>query len=200
MSAVDRALEVFRAYSKTGETGETGETTQNKSNKTNKSNELAFVSLVSPSTKTGETGETLNNRVKSDTYQSVSPVTPVSPQNEQVPQTENPGLFPYAGALNELETRCPDYVEPERWRLCIDDAQRFVADWGDKAQALGWTGPDLFALRTPPAHPHPSYSRLSRHDATGLLWTLQGHRVIALSSDTAAVATSSGSLTYRKPR
>ena len=110
------------------------------------------------------------------------------------------GDFPFAEALNDLEQRCPDYVEPDRWQQCVEDAQRFLATWGDKAEALGWTADELFGLHTPPKHPHPSYSRLSRYDCTGLIWSLEGRRVVALSSDTAAVETGSGTLTYRKAR
>jgi hypothetical protein len=81
------------------------------------------------------------------------------------------------------------------------DAQRFLAGWGDKALALGWTADELFGLHEPPARPHPSYSRLSRYDATGLLWLLQGRRVVALSADTAAIEYGNGNIvTYRKHR
>jgi len=72
-----------------------------------------------------------------------------------------------------------------------------LSEWGDKAQALGWQPPDLFGLHQLPANPHPSYSRLSRYEATGLIWGLQGRRAVALSSNTAAVETSSGALIYR---
>ncbi len=66
--------------------------------------------------------------------------------------------------------------------------------------ALGWDSRDLFGLHTPPADPHPSYSRLSRYDETGLIWLLQGRPVIALTADTAAIESPrTGSvLTYRK--
>ena len=49
------------------------------------------------------------------------------------------------------------------------------------------TSADLFGLHTPPAKPHPSYSRLSRYDATGLCWLLQGRPVVVLTTDTAAI-------------
>jgi len=55
-------------------------------------------------------------------------------------------------------------------------------------------------LHGPSANPHLNYSRLSRYDALGLLWLLQGRRVIALTADTAAIVTASGTvLNYRKP-
>jgi len=108
--------------------------------------------------------------------------------------------FPFVGALDQLDRECPEYVATERWRQCLIDAQRFLAAWGDKAAALGWAEADLFGLHTPPAKPHPSYSRLSRYDALGLLWLLQGRRVVALSATIAAIESTSGAvLTYRKP-
>jgi hypothetical protein len=81
-----------------------------------------------------------------------------------------PGAFPYAEVLDHLDRRCPEHIEVERWQQCIADASRFIATWGDKALALGWSNRDLFGLHKPPAKPHPAYSRLSRYDDTGLLW------------------------------
>jgi hypothetical protein len=111
------------------------------------------------------------------------------------------GGFPYADALDQLESGCPDYVEAERWRQCVLDAQQFLGEWGDKALALGWDSGDLFGLHMPPAKPRPSYSRLSRYDCTGLLWLLQGRRVVALTDTTAAIENSGGTIvTYCKIR
>jgi hypothetical protein len=59
---------------------------------------------------------------------------------------------------------------------------------------------DLFGLHTPPAKPHPTYNRLSRYDATGLVWLLQGREVVALTEATATIRNSAtGTLTmYRR--
>jgi hypothetical protein len=102
--------------------------------------------------------------------------------------------------LGSLEARCPDYVEPERWRLCVDDARHFLLAWSDQAEALGWTAGELFGLRKPPRAPKPSYNRLARYDVTGLIWHLTGNRVVALTSDTAAIQnpTTGNVLIYRK--
>ena len=52
---------------------------------------------------------------------------------------------------------------------------------------------------TPPAKPHPSYSRLSRYDETGLIWLLQGRPVVALTEATAAIESPAGTITtYRR--
>ena len=63
----------------------------------------------------------------------------------------------------------------------MEDGERFLAEWGDQAEALGWTARDLFGLHEVPANPHPTYQRLSRYDCTGLVWLLQGCPVVALA-------------------
>jgi hypothetical protein len=105
----------------------------------------------------------------------------------------------YGRALAALQARCPDVVSAARWQLAVDDGRRFLARWGERAEALGWTARDLFGLRTPPAKPHPSYSRLSRYDETGLIWLLQGRPVVAITEATAAIQRSTGAVTvYRR--
>jgi len=101
--------------------------------------------------------------------------------------------------FQELERRCPDHVEHERWQQAVEDGRRFLAAWNDQSEALGWTARDLFGLHTVPDRPSVSYRRLSRYDATGLVWLLQGGEVVALTEDTAAIRLPSGSVnTYRK--
>jgi hypothetical protein len=105
----------------------------------------------------------------------------------------------YSRTNAALESRCPDLVPVDRWRLAIDDGRRLLALWGDQAQTLRWTARDLFGLPAPPAKPHPSYSRLSRYDETGLIWLLQGRQVAALTEATAAIQSSTGAITiYRR--
>jgi hypothetical protein len=78
-------------------------------------------------------------------------------------------------------------------------AVRFLARWGEQAEALGWTARDLFGLHMPPERPHPSYSRLSRYDEIGLIWLLRGREVIALTEATAVIQGSTGAITiYRR--
>ena len=102
-------------------------------------------------------------------------------------------------ALLRLECACPDYVEIGRWQQCISDSRRFLRSWGSQAEALGWTAKDLFGLHEPPANAHPLYSRLSRYDATGLCWLMQGRRVVALTATIAVIESYGGSpIKYRK--
>jgi hypothetical protein len=111
-----------------------------------------------------------------------------------------PASTPYAMTLAALRERCPDHVEPDRWQQAVEDGRRFLATWGEQAQALTWTARDLFELHMPPSEPAPNYRRLSRYDATGLIWLLEGREVIALTEETAAIRwPSGGSITvYRK--
>ena len=105
----------------------------------------------------------------------------------------------FGRTLAALESRNPDLVPPARWQQAIDDGRVFLAKWSRQAEALGWTASDLFGLHKPPAKPHPSYSRLSRYDGTGLIWLLEGRKVLALTGETAAIHNSSGSITtYRR--
>lgn len=130
------------------------------------------------------------------------PVEGLEKSTRTPPKAPKVSAFPFAGVLNALEARCPDYVEPERWQQCIEDAQRFLAEWGPQAEALGWTSAELFGLHKPPRKPHPSYHRLSRYDATGLIWRLTRSRVVALTDDVVAIENrSTGNVTvYRKAR
>ncbi len=107
--------------------------------------------------------------------------------------------FPYAETLDELERECPDYVEAERWRQCLIDAQRFLAEWGEQAESLGWTSRDLFGLAPVPDKPGANFQRLSRYDLTGLIWLLRGDQVVALTETTAVIRRATGNITtYRR--
>jgi hypothetical protein len=104
-----------------------------------------------------------------------------------------------AALLSALEARCPDRVPIDRWQLAVHDGRRFLAQWGDQAEALGWTAKDLFGLLTVPEHTKPTFNRLARYDATGLIWLLQGREVIALAEATAAIRGPTGAVTiYRR--
>jgi hypothetical protein len=86
---------------------------------------------------------------------------------------------PYASTIPTLEARCPALVPVDRWQQTVADGRAFSARWGDQAHALGWTVKDLFGLLSVPKHAKPSFDRLSRYDETGLIWLLNGRRVVA---------------------
>lgn len=49
-------------------------------------------------------------------------------------------------AFQELERRCPLHVEPDDWQQAVEDGRRFLAGWGEQAEALGWSARDVFGL------------------------------------------------------
>jgi hypothetical protein len=105
---------------------------------------------------------------------------------------------PYASALATLRAECPAYVDATDWQQAIEDAHRFVTQWGKQAEDLGWAPADLFGLHTPPEKPRPNYRRLARYDQTGLIWLLHGRRVVELTKDKAVIETPTGTVAYRR--
>ena len=117
-------------------------------------------------------------------------------RNERGEQTPAGG---FCRTFEHLESRCPDLVPNDRWQQAIQDSRRFLAQWGGQAEALGWTARDVFGLAPAPDKPHPSYRRLSRYGETGLVWLLQGRRVLTLTESTAALESPTGAVTtYRR--
>jgi len=106
----------------------------------------------------------------------------------------------YSASLTALKSKCPEAIEFGRWQQAIKDADSFLLSWGGQAAALGWTARDLLGLADVPDKPGPNYQRLSRYDQMGLVWMLQGRRVVALTKDSALIKTANGTLSYyRRP-
>jgi hypothetical protein len=105
----------------------------------------------------------------------------------------------FGRTFTELERRCPEYVDVADWKQALEDSRRFLAQWHDQAEVLGWAARDIFGLHKPPDRPRPNYRRLSRYDETGLVWLLRGRPVAALTEATAAIRNPTGAITtYRK--
>jgi len=105
----------------------------------------------------------------------------------------------YNQVLAGLRAECPTYVDVADWQQAIEDGHKFLARWGEQAEALGWTARELFGLHPVPERPAATYRRLSRYDETGLIWLLQGKPVIGLTAGEAAIRGHSGAtVTYRK--
>jgi hypothetical protein len=98
----------------------------------------------------------------------------------------------HVSALATLRTKCPTFVPEDRWRQAVEDGRQFLAAWGAKAQAFGWTARELFGLHPVPERPAPNYSRLSRLDHTGLIWLLRGRPVTMLTATEAVMRCQSG--------
>jgi hypothetical protein len=101
----------------------------------------------------------------------------------------------WAEALARLDaTTPPGDVLPGRWRQFIDDCGAFLdAGWGERAAALGWRALDLFGCdRERP---------WARIDNAGLLWLLDGRKLIALTAETATIESSTNARQtyYRAP-
>jgi hypothetical protein len=99
----------------------------------------------------------------------------------------------WADALASLNpNRAPADVPPTRWLRFINDCGQFLDDmWAAKAAALGWGPVELFGCdRNRP---------FSRVDQQGLLWLLNGRRLVALTAESGIIETPSGGrLTYRR--
>ncbi len=105
----------------------------------------------------------------------------------------------YLDILRRAEQPHTDYVDAADWLQASEDGRRFIAHWGEQAEALGWGPADLFGLHTPPEKPAPSYRRSSRYDETGLIWLLHGRPVIALTETVATILAPSGvKLSYQR--
>jgi hypothetical protein len=151
-------------------------------------------------------GVTSSSHVTPKLLRQISAVTPSHPlssnqEGQELPFADATGsdpVQPYGRVLAALHERCPDLVEQNRWQEAAADAVSFLAQWGEQAAALGWTARDLFGLADVPDRPAPNYQRLSRYDLTGLVWLLQGRRVVALTKETAAIETATGTVAYRR--
>jgi len=86
----------------------------------------------------------------------------------------------------------PGDVPPARWYAFLNDLESIEkSGLADRARALGWSDTDLYGC-----DPDRPYARIDR---AGLVWLLNGGRVVALKTDAAAIETSTGArLVYRR--
>jgi hypothetical protein len=109
-------------------------------------------------------------------------------QDERAAIIEHDGGAPqsWAEALARLDPAAPPAnVPPRRWLAFLDDCGRFLdAGWAVRAAALGWGPLDLFGCdRERP---------FARIDHMGLLWLINGGKLIELRRDRAAIETAAG--------
>jgi hypothetical protein len=82
-------------------------------------------------------------------------------------------------------SRPPGDVPPKRWLRFVDDVGRFLdSSFCAVATALGWGPLDLFGCD----HDRP----FARIDQVGLLWLLNGDKLVGLSENTAMIETRIG--------
>jgi len=76
-------------------------------------------------------------------------------------------------------------ISPERWAQFIDDCGRFLDQgWATHAEGLGWGPLDLFGCdreRSP-----------AEGDHAGLLWRIEGGKLIIMSAYAATIETATG--------
>jgi hypothetical protein len=132
-----------------------------------------------------------------------APVAPISradgdiwgeAEEERAAIIEHDGGVPtvWAEGFARLDrSRPPADVPPRRWQRFIDDIGLFLDRWAAYATALGWNPFDLFGCdRDRP---------FARIDKAGLLWLLNGKRVVMLGEDVAVIETPTGARqTYRR--
>jgi hypothetical protein len=79
----------------------------------------------------------------------------------------------YRNAWARFQLRRPAGVTEQAWRQALNDAGRFLAQWGKLADTFGWSPGDLFDV--------------PRDGAMGLVWWLKGRTVTALGPEHAGV-------------
>jgi hypothetical protein len=134
----------------------------------------------------------------------VAKVDPIGASFEEAPwgeaQEERAAIVEYDGdaprvwadALARLDpNRPPGDISPKRWLQFIDDCGRFLdGGWAARAEELGWGPLELFGCdRAKP---------FARIDRAGLLWLLNGGKLVALTAVTATIAISGARQTYRR--
>ena len=85
----------------------------------------------------------------------------------------------------------PGSILADAWAAFLGSCESFMATpWPGKAASMGWTAHNLFGCH--------NLKPVARVDRMGLLWLLRGGRIVALTSESAAIEMRSGSrLTYR---
>jgi hypothetical protein len=78
-----------------------------------------------------------------------------------------------------------------RWQQVVGDGGRFIDRWAVKAAALGWRTLDVFGVH--------DLKPAERHDAAGLVWTIQGREIVAIAENSARLRAKTGAvLTYAR--
>jgi hypothetical protein len=77
---------------------------------------------------------------------------------------------PYSDTFARLNHQKPMAVSDAQWSRALDDAGRFLDDWGAEAASMQWSAGELFDI---PREGKPG----------GILWQLKGDRAEALGAD-----------------
>jgi hypothetical protein len=113
------------------------------------------------------------------------------PTHRSVPQAGN-SVEDWRVWHRTLDPKTPPTGVPVfAWVAYINEAEMLINQWGEKAEALGWTFTDLFF-----ADPRAPYARVDRQ---GLAWFLAEAEVMTMTAAAAAIKRKSGTCqTYRR--
>jgi hypothetical protein len=108
-------------------------------------------------------------------------------EDERAAIVEHDGGIPHTwteGFARLHSDRPAGDVPPKRWQRFVDDVGIFLDRWAAYAAALGWGPYDLFGCdRDRP---------FARIDRAGLLWLLNGDKLVALTENTATIERRTG--------
>jgi hypothetical protein len=108
-----------------------------------------------------------------------APSAVAEPDSEAAPRIPS-GWVEGVGHLSQR--RPPPDVPPHRWRQFVADCTKFLASpgaWAERAAALGWDAMTLFGCCR--------HRPLDRPGGAGLLWAINGGRLVELHRDWAVV-------------
>ena len=143
----------------------------------------------------GALGETDTETEKSPATTGGAPAVWGEAEEERAGIVEHYGNIPRAWAegFARLDPdRPPGDVPLRRWQTLVDDCGRFLdAGWAEKVAALGWGPLDLFGCdREQP------FARIGH---AGLLWLLNGDKLVELTRHTAVIERRTGARqTFRR--
>jgi hypothetical protein len=107
------------------------------------------------------------------------------------------GLAEWRAGVDELARRktppAPWQYDAAGWRAVVTSATALLKDWGEQAEAAGWSALDLFGV-------HPRVGA-TRHDCAGLVLCLEDKQITEMTAAGAKLLCKSGAtLTFRPAR
>jgi hypothetical protein len=170
--AIARVLELFRQTSRRGVTGVTHVTGRQVTPKS------PMVTPVTPVTHRNvgpSSGYVTKNRSAVFDAYDVNERSAIAIYDGGIPKV-------YAEAFARLQIAQPIGVPHHQWLQAIDDAGRFLDQWGEEAERLNWSSENIFKTPAVPTAIPPSDVC-----AVGLCWLLEGADVAALNAATASL-------------
>jgi hypothetical protein len=175
--AVARVLDLFRQSARLNVTGVAHVTKSNATPKTSMVTPVTPVTYQCRRSTAGYVTERVEAALDAD---EVNERTAIAIHEGGVPEV-------YAEAFAHLQTAQPIGIDHSRWLQAVDDAGRFLDQWGTEAERLQWTADDLFMK--------PVMMRAAIGNC-GLCWVIGGRDVVLIK---ASSVTLSDGLVFGKP-